>query len=77
MRKLRKGLAAIAVVGGLAVAAPAALPPGLPGSAAVAFANPPCGPSNDGQQINVGGNGYECTHVVNGVGAAIWFWAPV
>lgn len=38
---------------------------------------PPCGPANDGQVINYGGNRYRCDPVVPPSGEAIWMWLPV
>jgi hypothetical protein len=74
---LRRLMAGVALTATVTLGPPALLPPGLPSTAAVALANPPCGPSNDGEQIDVGGNGYECGHIALPSGPAVWDWFPV
>lgn len=37
-----------------------------------AMANPPCGPSNDGEVINVGGNEFQCGNI-----SGVWGWWPI
>jgi hypothetical protein len=37
---------------------------------------PSCGPGNDGQEINHGGNTYRCTPTVIAGGPAVWNWEP-
>lgn len=44
---------------------------------AVANVIPDCGPANDGERIDVGGNEFECTGVDPGTGPFVWMWLPV
>lgn len=71
-----KLLAAVLLTTALGVVAPAALPPHLPGAATMIFANPPCGPANDGERIDFGGSKYECGHIPMPIGPAGWDWLP-
>ena len=75
--KIRKLAGVIALTTTFALGVPAAMPVELPGAAISAFANPPCGPANDGERIDVAGNDYECAHIPMPVGPALWDWLPV